>query len=177
MKFLHIPFSGGELPSALMAWRAWHRSTPLNAVYSGPTLGRVKEADTAAEQAGQQQSWGNMGYDNMQKARWMDAAGEGRSRKGIGLRIDSLVPSSISLQREQQACSDVSGPSLSPEQERQSLTAQWFHILGGDSICYAPETLQRSGIGIFFVILFEYIYKMRVNFLVLFCYISFPLFH
>lgn len=119
----------------------------------------------------------HLGYANIQKARWMDAAGEGRSRKGIGLWIDSLVPSSISLQREQQAGSDVSGPSLSPGQERQSLTAQWFHILGGDSICYAPETLQRSGIGIFFVILFEYIYKMRVNFLVLFCYISFPLFH
>lgn len=42
MKFLHVPFSGGELPLALMAWGAWHRSAPLDAVCSGPTLGRVK---------------------------------------------------------------------------------------------------------------------------------------
>lgn len=42
----------------------------------------------------------HLGYANMQKSRWMEAAGEGRSRKGIGLWIDSLVPSSVSLQRE-----------------------------------------------------------------------------
>lgn len=41
MKFLYIAFNG-ELPSALMAQGTWHSSAPLDVVYSGPALGRVK---------------------------------------------------------------------------------------------------------------------------------------
>ena len=132
-------------------------------------------------------------YTDIQKSRQMAAAKERSSRRWIGPWNDSHVPSSVGSQGEQQAGSGASGPSPSPGQQEHSLAPMWSHLLGGDSVCYAPETpwiscflegaicthFREWGMG-FFLILFEHIYKMLGQFpffFFFFFYISLLLFY
>lgn len=178
MKFLHIPFSGGELPSALMAWGAWHRSAPLNAVYSGPTLGRVKRGRHSCR-AGRttaklRHTWA------MPICRKLDGwmlPGKGEAERGLafGLTVLSLLPSAC---KGNSKLALMSLARLFPQGRRGKASLHSDSTsLGAIVFAMLLRHFKEWGLGFFFVILFEYIYKMRVNFLVLFCYISFPLFH
>lgn len=92
MKFLYIAFSG-ELPSALMAQGTWHSYAPLDAVYSGPTLGRVKRGRHSCR-AGRttaklKHTWAMPICRNLDG--WM-LLGKGEEERGLAFGLTALSP-------------------------------------------------------------------------------------
>lgn len=92
MKFLYVAFSG-ELPSASMAQGAWHSSAPLDVVYSGPALGRVKRGRHSCR-AGKttaklRHTWAMPICRNLDG--WM-LLGKGEAERGLAFGLTALSP-------------------------------------------------------------------------------------